>query len=93
MTSYSYNKLKDLKVDDVFYDCSSKISVKYIVVREPIETYSDELEKNQLEWFAVVAGEDDGDRFLVTEGLEHYGPSIYSYPAYTNPNEFKQGIK
>ena len=82
--SYSYKRIKKLKVAEVFWTKD----LKYTVSTEPEETFSEAIEKNQLVWFGKS---EDGEecRFLVTEGLEHYGPSIYGYKAYVTADEFR----
>lgn len=80
--SYSYNRIKELKKDEIFWTKTKKFKV----VVEPVERFAKTISKNQLVW---VATDEDGleEEFLITETLEHYGPSIYAYKAYTDIDE------
>jgi len=89
--SYSYSQLKDIKVGDTLFNCSSGINIEFSVLETPIETYSKELESNQLKWKGV---DPDGEEmnFLITESMTHYGPKIYGHKAYTEPGDFQDGF-
>lgn len=85
ITSYSYTDLKNLKLNDIIYECSRGINLKMEVSVIPVQTYSVNLKANQLEWYCIM---EDGNtqKYFITEGLSHYGPTIYDYPAYAEIN-------
>ena len=64
-----------LKVGDVFYECAYGNCVKFTVTRDAI------VENDQIKWKASSENITETD-FLITKGYEHYGPKIYSSPAY-----------
>lgn len=67
-------KPADLKEGDVFYECMYGMCKKFTVTEVSVSRY-------KVEW----SGTDEKGaetNFLVTFGYEHYGPTIYSEPAY-----------
>lgn len=64
-----------LKVGDVFYECAYGNCVKFTVTSDAI------VENDQIKWKASSENITETD-FLITKGYEHYGPKIYSSPAY-----------
>jgi len=91
MQRYSYNRIKEMRKDETFWNSSQTGNYEYTVGKEPREVYSESLQKNQLMWTGINTSNGEEDNFLITEGLEHYGPSIYSYPAYVGVDEIKLG--
>jgi hypothetical protein len=65
----------DLNVGDVFYEFAYGENLEMTVVEEVTH------ENGQYRW---IAEDKNGERFnyLITDGYEHYGPKIYSMPAY-----------
>ena len=84
--SKSYNELKEMKVGEVYYESSQYGNIKFTVKSAPVETYNEGLQRNQIRWVGAVEGSED-IHFLTTEGLEHYGPRIYDFPAYVGVKE------
>lgn len=81
--SLSYDEIKELKKGDKFWE--GRHNMPFIVTITPyeIEAQINGEPKNQLLWWGF--SEFDGDcEFMVTEGLEHYGASIYRGQAYYN---------
>ena len=70
-------KPSDLEIGDVFYECEYGINLRMTVQTKPIK------ENGQWTWKASTK---DGEEvsYLITEGLEHYGPRIYKTPMYLN---------
>lgn len=65
-----------LKVGDVFYESDYGINYKMTVTKAP------SFDNDQWRWEAKnSAGSEVG--YLITKGFEHYGPRIYTFPAYT----------
>jgi len=87
MIRYSYKRLKELKLDEVFWESNQYYNGKYKVSKLPVETYSDSLESNQLTWYGICIESNEEVRFLITEKLTHYGPHIYANPAYIHPSK------
>jgi len=80
-SSFNYDRLKKLKICDIIYECSGGYNVKLEVVQIPYEQYNTHLKANQLKWVCINEN-NERQNFLVTKGLEHYGPKIYSFPVY-----------
>lgn len=77
--SLSYKELNEIKIGDIFYECSQYCNIKFTVKTLPVEIQNGDL--TQLQWIGKVEGEGDIN-YLITKGLEHYGPKIYKIPAY-----------
>lgn len=75
-----YNEIKNLKEGDIVYECSYGKNIEIIITSNPIETFNEKLEKNQISWTGIYGNQHID--FLVTEGMEHYGPQLYHSPAY-----------
>lgn len=66
---------KELKIGDVFYEECPPFYGVLICTSDVIKTFHDDLGKNQFTWQAVDHTGKVVD-FLITEGLEHYGPKV-----------------
>lgn len=86
----SFEELTELKVGEVFFECDSGVNLTFSVTVDPVISKCDisGKEHRQVAWTAnnVASGKDT--IFMVTEGLEHYGPKIYRTPQYV---AFKDG--
>ena len=73
-------KPDNLNVGDVFYECQYGINIKVEVITRPKYT----LEDNRRHWVWIGKNVCDGSiiNYALTEGLDHYGPRIYSEPQY-----------
>lgn len=89
--SFSYTQLKSIKLGDTLFECQSGINQEFEVSEEPREVFNESLDSNQLSWKGINP---DGEtvNFMITEKLSHYGPRIYNHKAYTEPNDFKDGV-
>lgn len=74
-------KPENLNVGDIFYECYNGMNVKLKVIRKPEFITSVVNGKRKWSWVAITL---DGEviDYSITEGLEHYGPKIYSIPMY-----------
>lgn len=81
MKSYSYNEIKNFKINQEFYESSQYCNIKAKVKIAPIETFSEVLKSKQLIFIASVEGSEDIE-YLFVEMLMHYSPNLYDYPAY-----------
>lgn len=84
-----YKELSEMKKGQVLYDEGRYNNLRITLIEDPIET-SD----NQYTQLRFKATTDEGEEmsYMVTKGMEHYGPKLYTYPAYTTPTmleEFK----
>lgn len=68
---------------NVIWDSSQYGNIELKVLEEPIETFSESLNAHQLKWVCSAIASGEKLEYLITEGLEHYGPSLYNFPAYT----------
>ena len=89
--SMSYSELKTIVVGQTLFNCESGNNIEFSVMEAPSEKFNVGLDSNQLIWVGV---DPDGEemRFLITETLPHYGPKIYTHKAYTEPEDFKNGV-
>lgn len=51
--SYSYSQSKNIKIRDTLFDCNIGINIEFSVSETPTETYSSNLESNQLKWKGI----------------------------------------
>lgn len=69
------------KVGDIFYECQYGANLEARVTEAPtLKT----LEDGRRQWSWTAENTQNGEKieYLVTEGLEHYGPRIYEEPQY-----------
>jgi hypothetical protein len=77
-------KPNELNVGDIFYECQSGFNIQAKVTTQPKSktiTFMEE-EKIQWQWTAVNVTTGEEINYCLTEGLEHYGPRLYSEPQY-----------
>lgn len=65
----------ELNIGDTFYECYSGINIKMVVETQPL------FEDGKWKWTAKDHQGNIQD-YLIAKGYEHYGPKIYSQPAY-----------
>jgi hypothetical protein len=65
----------ELKLNDVFFECQYGINLQMKVIKDPT------FDGDRWQWRAVDSDGNEVD-YLITKGLEHYGPRIYWQPAY-----------
>ena len=80
----SFEKIKEFKVGDIFYECDYGDNLKFEVLTCPEESNSGPDNRKQLSWRGKNLETNEEVSFLITEGLEHYGPKLYDQPAYMN---------
>ena len=78
MLRLNYEDMKNMEVGEVYYESSQYSNIKFTLIEKPVEIIG---EMTQLIFKGSVIGREDIN-FLVTKGLEHYGPKIYKQPAY-----------
>lgn len=83
--SLTYEELKNMKIGEVYYESSQYANIKFTVKSKPIEKQNKDL--TQLTWIGSVKDQEDID-YLITKGLEHYGPKIYKFPAYVGVEQW-----
>lgn len=67
---------KTLKQGQIFYECFGGKNYEFVVIDEPT------FENNQWKWVGENTKTKEKHAFLITKGLECYGPKIYSEPMY-----------
>lgn len=77
------HEIKNLAVGDVFYECEMFMNVEAKVTEAPVSSEGFEGRK-QWRWKAVNTQNGEPISYLMTEGLSHYGPYIYSQPQYAS---------
>lgn len=75
--------IPNLKIGDVIYECEMGMNIEARITSEPVESYSEGLEKRQWRWTAVNTQNGETIYYLLTEGLSHYGPRLYLQPQYS----------
>lgn len=78
MLRLGYEDMKNMKVGEVYYESNQYSNTKFTIIVKPTEIIG---EMTQLVFKGSVKEREDVN-FLVTKGLEHYGPKIYKQPAY-----------
>jgi hypothetical protein len=80
----------DLNVGDIFYECQSGYNIKCKVLTRPewVEQEFAGKTRKYWTWFAENVFSGEKITYGLTEGLEHYGPRLYSEPQYAH---FKDG--
>lgn len=79
MKRITAHNIQELKPGVEFIETEYGVAASYTVETEPTHKTREIWGKrhDQWEWWAILEGEDKPVRFLMTEGLEHYGPTIY----------------
>ena len=77
-------KIQDIREGDIFYESSQAVTAKFLASQDP---HSDEIDiqgRVHTRWHLKALHEVSNtiQHFTVTEGFEHYGPSLYTQPAY-----------
>ena len=99
---FSFEDILTLKKDSVVYECSYLMgNVKVTLITDPAVSVTEinGEEKRQVRFSALIelmtgtgrVGKSNEQNYLVTEGLEHYGPSLYNMPVYISRKELQEG--
>ena len=88
--SYSFKEICKFERGQTYWESSQYGSIRFTVKDAPI--VSNDGEHEQVRFKGVT---DDGEEisFLVTEGLEHYGPSFYDFKAYVTSDEIREEVE
>lgn len=73
-------KIEDIKKGDVFYECEGGKNYKMTAMEDT--RHLDATEKTFEGWELQAECEGNPTRLYVTKNHEHYGPKLYSEPAY-----------
>lgn len=79
--SMTFDEIASLKVGDVLFECQYGANISARVVIEPVAGTGYE-GRRTLAWKAENTEDGTPIDYGLTEGLEHYGPRIYSEPQY-----------
>jgi hypothetical protein len=77
-----FDKLAQMKVGDVFYECEMGLNIEARVTSLPVASNDNSEGRRVLRWNAVNTQNGEPIAYLLTEGLDHYGPRIYDQPQY-----------
>ena len=97
---FTFEDILSLKKDSIVYECSYMMgNVKITLITDPVVTVTEinGEKKRQVRFTAYIesvsgtgrVGKSNEQSYLVTEGLEHYGPSLYNMPQYLSRKELK----
>lgn len=70
--------VEDIKIGDIHYEFEYNIGMKLEVITLPEKN-----ESGQWVWSSRNLKSGNIVNYLVTPGLEHYGPNLYDYEAYS----------
>lgn len=84
----SYKEIKNIEKGTEFCESNYLLNVWYEMIDNPVEEFNGELK--QLKWQGKNKESGEIQDFLITEGLEHYGPSIYFTEAYVDINQLRE---
>lgn len=75
----------EFNVGSVFWECNHYMgSVKFTVSHKPISQQFKIGDRTYTQWIWKAVNEQGGEHdFVLTDGLEHYGPSLYREPVYS----------
>lgn len=76
-------KPENLNVGDIFYECFYGSNFVFTVSTKPTKNEFELDDKTRIRWeWSAARSNGDIVNFVITEGLEFYGPQIYSEPQY-----------
>jgi hypothetical protein len=78
----NFDEIAAFKVGDVFYECEAGMNIEARCTSAPVESKMESEDRRQLSWSAENTQTGEAISYLVTDGLMHYGPHIYSQPEY-----------
>lgn len=75
---------KTLKANDEYWESSPYGNTHCRVIADPVVDEVEVLDKmhKRYQWTAINVDTGEQIPYTITEGLEHYGPSLYTEPAY-----------
>ena len=79
----------NFNVGDIIYECQYGLNIKVEVTSRPEYVLETSLGKERKYWTWAGKNAFSGETimFALAEGLEHYGPRLYSKPQYAYYNE------
>jgi len=77
-----FDKLAQMKVGDVFFECEYGANIRARVTEAPVASNDGVDGKRVLRWKAENTENSEPIDYMLTEGLDHYGPRIYSEAQY-----------
>lgn len=80
--------LEDIKIGDTHYESEYGHTITSIVETKPERIVTEDGDV-QWRWTSKIVGSEVPVNYLVTEGFEHYGPNLYNYEAYINPERLR----
>src|SRR5438128_990324 len=82
LTMADFDKLSKMKIGDVFYECEMGLNIRSRVMSEPVVSNDGYEGRRVLRWAAENTEDGSSVDYMLTEGLDHYGPRIYDAPQY-----------
>jgi hypothetical protein len=81
-----FDKLAAMQPGDIFYECEMGMNIRARVLTAPTVTGDEVNGKRILRWEAENTETREPISYMLTEGLDHYGPRIYDQPQYARWN-------
>ena len=90
----SFNEIFEFEVGDIIYECSSGANVEVRIETKPVEVVVHKT-RRALKWTATNTETGALIEYLITEGLEFYGPRLYRRPMYISKSvlNYKKELK
>lgn len=84
---YTFDQVCNFKIGERYWESNQYGNVHFEVRSEPeVEVCKSGL---RVQFTAVNLDTDESIMYLMTKGLEHYGPSICDYPEYMSLDELR----
>jgi hypothetical protein len=77
-----FDKLAQMKPGDVFFECEYGTNIRARVLSAPVASNDGVDGRRVLRWEAENTENGEAISYMLTEGLDHYGPRIYDVPQY-----------
>jgi hypothetical protein len=82
LASYLFDEIANMHVGEVFYECQSGVNIVAMCITRPVVTSEADRRVVQFQARNLVSHDEIG--YMVTEGLMHYGPRLYTRPEYVH---------
>jgi hypothetical protein len=76
------DKLAAMKLGHIFYECEMGMNIRARGTATPVVTNDGYEGRRVLRWEAENTESGERIDYMMTEGLDHYGPRIYDQPQY-----------
>lgn len=84
MASIRDEDLDKFEIGDVFYECEMGMNIEARFTSKPVSHVEQMHDGPRTQWTWTAENTQNGQviNYLLTEGLSHYGPRLYTQPEY-----------